>query len=41
VLLARQTGKEGIAEKAYRQLLQDFPENIWTRRTSKASGVTP
>ena len=32
VLVARQAGAEESAEDAYKQLLQDFPENSWTQK---------
>ncbi len=41
VLLERQAHNERGAESAYHQLLQDFPENSWTRKAIKASAAKP
>ena len=39
VLLEKQLHNESLAEKAYQQLLQDFPGNNWTRKAGKLFGM--
>ncbi|MDH3222022.1 MAG: tetratricopeptide repeat protein, partial [Gammaproteobacteria bacterium] len=39
VLLERQVQNQRAAEDVYKRLLQDFPENNWTRKAIEASGA--
>jgi hypothetical protein len=40
-MLEQQTGNRPGAEQAYRRLLDDYPDNAWTRKAIDALGGEP